>query len=175
MKPSNTVTMDFLSRSSNEGFARTAAACFAAQLDPTLDEVNDIKTAVSEAVTNCIVHAYPNELGKVRLKLSLFEDNSLEIVVKDWGVGIPDVERAREPLFTTGNEERSGMGFTIMESFMDGLKVRSIPGKGTTVTMTLPLTLRGDSLPLRAPQPLYASGFDPLLLELSSALPAEFY
>ena len=135
MKPTNTVTMDFLSRSSNEGFARTAAACFAAQLDPTLDEINDIKTAVSEAVTNCIVHAYPNELGKVRLKLALFEDNSLEIVVRDWGVGISDVEKAREPLFTTGNEERSGMGFTIMESFMDKLRVRSAPGKGTTVTM----------------------------------------
>lgn len=108
---------------------------FAAQLDPTLDEVNDIKTAVSEAVTNCIVHAYPDTLGRISMKLRLFEDNSLEIVVKDWGVGIADVEQARTPLFTTGSEERSGMGFTIMESFMDTLKVRSVPERGTTVTM----------------------------------------
>ena len=131
----NSATVEFLSRSANEGFARTTAACFAAQMDPTLDEVNDIKTAVSEAVTNCIVHAYPNELGKIRMKLRLFEDNTLEVVVQDWGVGIADVAQARTPLFTTGNEERSGMGFTIMESFMDALKVKSAPGKGTTVTL----------------------------------------
>ncbi|WP_251446755.1 anti-sigma F factor [Vermiculatibacterium agrestimuris] len=135
MKPVNEAKVTFLSRSANEGFARTAAACFAAQLDPTLDEVNDIKTAVSEAVTNCIVHAYPEALGLVTLRLRLFEDNTLEIVVKDSGVGISDVEKARKPLFTTGGDERSGMGFTIMESFMDRLKVRSVPGKGTTVTM----------------------------------------
>ena len=131
----NEAAVTFLSRSANEGFARTTAACFAAQLDPTLDEVNDIKTAVSEAVTNCIVHAYPDTLGRISMKLRLFEDNSLEIVVKDWGVGIADVEQARTPLFTTGSEERSGMGFTIMESFMDTLKVRSVPERGTTVTM----------------------------------------
>ena len=135
MKPVNTATIEFLSRSANEGFARTAAACFAAQLDPTLDEINDIKTAVSEAVTNAIVHAYPDRLGRVKLKLRLFEDSLLEITVQDWGVGISDVAQARTPLFTTGNEERSGMGFTIMESFMDTLRVRSTPGKGTTVTM----------------------------------------
>ena len=135
MKPGNTATIEFLSRSANEGFARTAAACFAAQLDPTLDEINDIKTAVSEAVTNAIVHAYPDRLGRVKLKLRLFEDSLLEITVQDWGVGIADVAQARTPLFTTGNEERSGMGFTIMESFMDTLRVRSTPGKGTTVTM----------------------------------------
>lgn len=135
MKVENQVILEFPSRSANEGFARTAAACFAAQLDPTLDEVNDIKTAVSEAVTNCIVHAYPDTLGRISMKLRLFEDNSLEIVVKDWGVGIADVEQARTPLFTTGSEERSGMGFTIMESFMDTLKVRSVPERGTTVTM----------------------------------------
>ena len=134
-QPGNEVLLRFLSRSANEGFARTAAACFAAQLDPTLDEVNDIKTAVSEAVTNAIVHAYPDRLGKVALRLRLFEDGVLEIVVKDWGVGIEDVEKARRPLYTTGSEERSGMGFTIMESFMDALRVRSTPGKGTTVTM----------------------------------------
>ena len=135
MKIENYCTLEFPSRSANEGFARAAAACFAAQMDPTLDEVNDIKTAVSEAVTNCIVHAYPNELGKIRMKLRLFEDNTLEVVVQDWGVGIADVAQARTPLFTTGNEERSGMGFTIMESFMDALKVKSAPGKGTTVTL----------------------------------------
>ena len=142
MKIENQVTMEFPSRSTNEGFARTAAACFAAQLDPTLEEINDIKTAVSEAVTNAIVHAYPDTLGKVSLKLRLKEGNMLEIVVKDWGVGIPDVEQARTPLFTTGNEERSGMGFTIMESFMDILRVRSAPGKGTSVTMARRISRR---------------------------------
>ena len=135
MKVENHVTLDFPSRSANEGFARTAAACFAAQLDPTLEEVNDIKTAVSEAVTNAIVHAYPDTLGKVSMRLRIREDHSLEIVVKDWGVGIADVERARAPMCTTGGDERAGMGFTIMESFMDTLRVRSTPGKGTTVTM----------------------------------------
>ncbi len=141
-KPVNEAALVFLSRSANEGFARTAAACFAAQLDPTLDEINDIKTAVSEAVTNCIVHAYPQTLGKITLRLRLFGDNTVEILVKDAGVGIPDVEKAREPLYTTGNEERSGMGFTIMESFMDRVKVRSTPGKGTAVTMTKRLAHR---------------------------------
>ena len=135
MKALNEAKLTFLSRSANEGFARTAAACFAAQLDPTLEEINDVKTAVSEAVTNAIVHAYPDTLGKIVMKLRIREDHSLEIVVRDWGVGIADVEQARTPLFTTGSEERSGMGFTIMESFMDSLKVRSAPGKGTTVTM----------------------------------------
>jgi stage II sporulation protein AB (anti-sigma F factor) len=135
MKAENYTKVEIPSNSSNEGFARTAAACFAAQMDPTLEEINDIKTAVSEAVTNAIVHAYPNEIGKIQLKLAIKEGNMLEITVRDWGVGIPDVEQARQPLFTTGNEERSGMGFTIMESFMDVLRVRSIPEKGTTVTM----------------------------------------
>ena len=135
LKPENYVSVDFPSRSSNEGFARTVAACFAAQLDPTLDEINDIKTAVSEAVTNAIVHAYPDTIGKVSMKLRLYEDNSVEIVVRDWGVGIPDVEQARQPMYTTGGEERAGMGFTIMESFMDKLRLRSAPGKGTAVTM----------------------------------------
>lgn len=134
-KPNNYISVEFPSRSANEGFARTVAACFAAQLDPTLDEINDIKTAVSEAVTNAIVHAYPDIIGKVSMKLRLYEDNSVEIVVRDWGVGIPDVEQARQPMYTTGGEERAGMGFTIMESFMDKLRLRSTPGKGTTVTM----------------------------------------
>ena len=131
----NQVSLVFPSRSANEGFARSAAAAFAAQLDPTLDELGDVKTAVSEAVTNAIVHAYPDKLGKVMLRMRIYPNNLLEIVIRDWGVGILDVERAREPMYTTGGAERSGMGFTIMESFMDALKVRSAPGKGTTVTM----------------------------------------
>ena len=142
MKPMNEATVVFLSRSANEGFARTTAACFAAQLDPTLDEVNDIRTAVSEGVTNCIVHAYPDKLGPVQMRLRLFEDHTLEIQIKDKGVGIPDVEQARRPMFTTGGEERSGIGFTIMESFMDGVKVRSTPGKGTVVTMRRKISRR---------------------------------
>ena len=134
-KPVNEVVMTFLSRSANEGFARTAAACFVAQLDPTLDEVNDVKTAVSEAVTNAIVHAYPQTLGKITLRLRLFGDQTVEILVKDNGVGIEDVDRAREPLYTTGNEERSGMGFSFMEAFMDQVEVESEPNHGTLVTM----------------------------------------
>ena len=131
----NYVTVEFLSRSSNEGFARVAAAGFAAQLDPTLDELGDIKTADSEAVTNAIVHAYPDKLGKIVLKLKIREGNVLEITVRDWGKGIEDIQQAREPLFTTGGEERSGMGFTIMESFMDRVNVRSAANKGTSVVM----------------------------------------
>ena len=141
-KVNNYISVDFPSRSANEGFARTVAACFAAQLDPTLEEVNDIKTAVSEAVTNAIVHAYPDSIGKISMKLRLYEDNSVEIVVRDWGVGIADVEQARQPMYTTGGEERAGMGFTIMESFMDKLRLRSTPGKGTTVTMRRSISRR---------------------------------
>ena len=132
----NQVILEFPSRSANEGFARTTAACFAAQLDPTLEEVNDIKTAVSEAVTNAIVHAYPDTIGKGRMRLRLRGEGMLGVLVRDWGVGIPDVEQARAPLYTTGGAERAGMGFTIMESFMDRVKVRSQPGKGTSVTLT---------------------------------------
>ena len=131
----NYVTLEFLSRSSNEGFARVAAAGFAAQLDPTLDELGDIKTAVSEAVTNAIVHAYPTTVGKVVLKARICQGNVLEITVKDHGKGIPDIDKARQPMYTTGGEERSGMGFTIMESFMDKLKVKTHLQKGTSVTM----------------------------------------
>ena len=143
MKTQNQVTLEFPSRSANESFARTAAACFAAQLDPTLEEVNDIKTAVSEAVTNAIVHGYPDRLGNILLRLRILEENTLEILVRDKGVGIADVEQARCPMFTTGGGDRAGMGFTIMESFMDALKVRSAPGKGTSVTMRLKITRRG--------------------------------
>ena len=138
----NYITLEFPSRSSNEGFARTAVACFAAQLDPTLNELEDIKTAVSEAVTNAIVHAYPVSLGKITLKVSACEGNLLEITVKDRGRGIPDIEKARQPMYTTGGEERSGMGFTIMESFMDRVSVRSVPGRGTTVVMKKKLSAR---------------------------------
>lgn len=138
----NYVTLEFLSRSSNEGFARVAAAGFVAQLDPTLDELGDIKTAVSEAVTNAIVHGYPDQLGKIVMKLKLLENNTLEITVRDWGKGIEDIQQARQPLFTTGGEERSGMGFTIMESFMDRLTVKSTPGRGTTVTMRRRISAR---------------------------------
>ena len=143
MKGENYIKLEFPSRSVNEGFARAAAAAFAAQLDPTLDELGDIKTAVSEAVTNCIVHAYPDSLGRITMRLRILDGDTLEISVKDAGVGIPDVAKAREPLFTTGGEERSGMGFTIMESFMDKLGVRSRPGRGTTVTMRRRIARRG--------------------------------
>lgn len=142
MKASNSMRLCFDSRSANESFARTAVAAFLCGLDPTVEELTDVKTAVSEAVTNCIVHAYPDRLGRVSLRLRLFEDNSLEIQVKDWGVGIADVEEARRPMFTTGSAERSGMGFTIMESFMDAVKVRSRPGKGTVVTLRRKLSRR---------------------------------
>ncbi len=135
MKGDNYVVMEFLSRSSNESFARMAAAGFATQLDPTLDELGDIKTAVSEAVTNAIVHAYPDRLGKIVLKMRILEGQVLELSIRDWGCGISNVEQARQPLYTTGGEERSGMGFTIMESFTDWLRVKSEPEKGTTVTM----------------------------------------
>ena len=142
MKETNSVKLEFLSRSANEGFARTAVAVFASQLDPTLDELGDIKTAVSEAVTNCIVHAYPDTLGKISVKARLFPDNSIEIAVRDWGLGIPDVAKALEPMFTTGGDDRSGMGFTIMDSFMDAMRVRSAPGRGTTVTMRRRISVR---------------------------------
>ena len=143
MKADNYIKLEFPSRSANEGFARAAAAAFAAQLDPTMEELGDIKTAVSEAVTNSIVHAYPDSLGKISMRLRIIDGDTLEISVKDTGCGIADVARAREPLFTTGGEERSGMGFTIMESFMDSLRVRSRPGKGTTVTMRRAMARRG--------------------------------
>lgn len=141
--PENYAFFQFPSKSSNESFARTAAACFTAQLDPTLEEINDIKTAVSEAVTNAIVHGYPNQIGKISMKLRIFSDNILEVTIQDWGIGIADVTQARTPLFTTGSEERAGMGFTIMESFMDDLKVRTKVGKGTTVVLRRKFRRRG--------------------------------
>ena len=133
MKFENHMTLEFPSKSANEGFARSAVACFAAQMDPTLEELGDIRTAVSEAVTNCIVHAYPNEIGMITLRCRILKDNVLDIVINDRGVGIADLDRARQPMFTTGGSDRSGMGFTIMESFMTAFSVSSELGKGTTV------------------------------------------
>ena len=135
MKENNYIRLEFPSRSSNESFARAAAAAFAAQLDPTMEELGDLRTAVSEAVTNAIVHAYPDSIGKISMRMRILDESSVEISVRDWGCGIEDVEKAMQPLFTTGGEDRSGMGFTIIGSFMDKLRVRSAPGKGTTVIM----------------------------------------
>ena len=134
--------LDFPSKSSNEAFARSAVACFAAQMDPTLEELGDIRTAVSEAVTNSIVHAYPEKIGNITLRCRILKDNTLDIVIKDKGVGIEDVVQARRPAYTTGGTDRSGMGFTIMESFMTEFEVTSKPGKGTTVHMRRKLTRR---------------------------------
>lgn len=142
MNITNEVSITFPSRSANEGYARAAVSAFAAQLDPTLEEIGDIKTAVSEAVTNCIVHAYPDCVGKIYIRLRIFDGNTLEIVVRDRGLGIPDVEKAKMPMFTTGGDDRSGMGFTIMESFTDTLKIRSKTGRGTTVTMRKRISMR---------------------------------
>ena len=143
MKAENYMELSFPSLSVNEQFARAAVGCFAAQLDPTLDELGDIKTAVSEAVTNSIVHGYPDEIGTVTLRARILPGGVLEILVRDHGRGIPDVEKARKPLYTTGGAERSGMGFTIMESFMTELRIRSAPGKGTTVTMRRRIARKG--------------------------------
>jgi len=142
MKFENYMILEFPSKSCNEAFARSAFACFAAQLDPTLEELGDIRTAVSEAVTNCIVHAYPEGLGTVSMRCRILKDNVLDIVIKDRGVGIPDIDQARRPAFTTGGADRSGMGFTIMESFMTDLEISSKAGKGTTVHMRRKLQRR---------------------------------
>ena len=142
MKFDNFMTLEFPSKSANEAFARSAVACFAAQLDPTLEELGDIRTAVSEAVTNCIVHAYPDGFGTIYLRCRILKDNVLDIVIKDRGVGIDDLDKARKPMFTTGGAERSGMGLTIMESFMTSFTVTSAPGKGTTVHMRRKLQRR---------------------------------
>ena len=135
MKFDNYMILEFPSKSSNEAFARSAVSCFAAQMDPTIEELGDIRTAVSEAVTNAIAHGYPNGLGTITLRCRILKDNVLDIVIKDKGVGISDIEQARRPMFTTGGADRSGMGFTIMESFMTDLSIFSEQGKGTTVHM----------------------------------------
>ena len=139
MKCENQMQLTFPSRSVNEGFARAAVACFASQLDPTMEELGDIKTAVSEAVTNCIVH------GEIILKARILPGHVLDLVIRDHGVGIENVEEARKPMYTTGGAERSGMGFTIMESFMNELRVTSQPGKGTAVHMKRRIVDRGES------------------------------
>ena len=135
MKFDNYMILEFPSKSTNEAFARSAVAAFAAQMDPTLEELGDIRTAVSEAVTNCIVHAYPDGYGLITIRCRILKDGVLDIVIKDKGIGISDLDQAKRPMFTTGGAERSGMGFTIMENFMTSLTVTSEPGKGTTVHM----------------------------------------
>ena len=132
----NEMKLEFISKASNESFARITVAAFAAQLEPSIEELADIKTAVSEAVTNCIIHAYENRLGVVRLSARLKEDEII-IEISDHGRGIENIEMAKEPLYTTKpNLERSGMGFTIMESFMDDVKIESVVNLGTKVTMS---------------------------------------
>ena len=129
------MSMNFVSRSSNESFARSTIAAFVSQLDPTISELADIKTAISEAVTNCIVHAYKNGIGLIYISAKIYENGKIVIKIRDKGAGINDVEQAMEPLFTTGGSERSGLGFAVMQSFMDRVKVTSKVNKGTTVTL----------------------------------------
>lgn len=144
MKAYNLMKISFYSRSVNEGFARGALAAFLAQADPTVPELADVKTAVSEAVTNCIVHAYPGGVGLVHMSIALYEGGRVKITITDKGVGIADVEKAMQPMFTTGNpEERAGLGFAVMQSFMDKVKVTSKPGQGTRVVLTKTLAGRG--------------------------------
>lgn len=145
MEINNYMKMTIAGYSKNESLARMCVAAFASQLDPTIEEISDIKSAVSEAVTNCIVHAYPDSIGEITLQLRVVNGDSLYIKIKDNGVGIADVKKAMEPLFTTSPEtERAGLGFAVMESFMDKLSVRSKIGKGTTVTMVKRLNGRNE-------------------------------
>jgi stage II sporulation protein AB (anti-sigma F factor) len=136
MKPLNEMTVSFLSCSSNEAFGRSVVAAFAAQLDPTIEELSDIKTAVSEAVTNCIVHAYRNTIGIIYINCKLYESGKITIKIRDKGCGIENIAQAMQPLFTTAEGERAGLGFAVMDSFMDKLRVTSRPGRGTSVTMS---------------------------------------
>ncbi len=142
MKPINEMKVTFPSRSANEGFARAVVASFLSQLDPAVDELSDLRTAVSEAVTNCIVHAYPDSIGDITVQMRLYENGRTVVKVRDRGCGIENVEQAMEPLFTTGGDDRSGLGFSVMESFTDRLKVSSRKGKGTVVTMEKYIVLR---------------------------------
>ncbi len=142
MKTINKFTLSFPSKSTNEAFARSAVATFVLLLDPTIDELSDIKTAVSEAVTNCIVHGYPDIIGTVYISAEIKSDHSVTVKIRDKGVGIPDIEQAMEPLYTTGDEERAGLGFAVMQSFMDDIKVKSTVGKGTTVIMRKKISVR---------------------------------
>ena len=131
----NELKLRLPAQSVNEAVARSVISAFMAEANPTVEELGDVRCAVSEAVTNCIVHAYPDELGVITLRCRILKDNVLDIVIKDRGVGIPDIGKAKQPMFTTGGAERSGMGFTIMENFMTSLMVSSDPGKGTTIHM----------------------------------------
>lgn len=135
MKCLNEMKLVIDSRSVNEAFSRVSVAAFIAQLDPTLEEISDIKTAVSEAVTNCIVHAYPHGLGKIYISAAVYENGTVKVKIKDKGVGIPDIEMAMTPLFSSLGGERAGLGFAVMESFTDKIRVSSKEGKGTTVTL----------------------------------------
>lgn len=142
MQINNKFSMNVMAKSANEGFARACISAFAAQLDPTLEEINDIKTAVSEAVTNCIVHAYKEKIGKIYISGELCENNIIRIKIRDAGCGIENVEKAMEPLYTTVGGERAGLGFAVMQSFMDTVRVRSVLGKGTTIVMTKKISRR---------------------------------
>lgn len=135
MKPMNEMELSFPSCSANEGFARAAVSAFVAQLDPTVDELCDIKTAVSEAVTNCIVHAYRTSIGIIYINCRIYENGRVVVKVRDKGCGIADIEQAMQPMFTTAEGERAGLGFAVMENFMDSLHVSSRPGKGTSVIL----------------------------------------
>lgn len=135
MQVVNKFSMNLMARSVNEGFARSCISAFAAALDPTLEELNDIKTAVSEAVTNCIVHAYKEKLGKIYITAEIIEGGILKVKIRDTGCGIENIDLALQPLYTTVGGERAGLGFAVMQSFMDSIKVTSKPGRGTTVTM----------------------------------------
>lgn len=142
----NEMSLAFPSSSANEAFARAAVAAFITQLDPTIDELSDIKTAVSEAVTNCIVHAYRNTIGTIYISCKLYEDGKIFVKIRDKGCGIEDIKQAMQPLFTTAGDERAGLGFAVMESFMDALKVNSKPGSGTSVTMSKTIERRPKEL-----------------------------
>ena len=145
MKPVNEMKLELESRSINEGFARVAVSAFAAQLDPTVEELSDIKTAVSEAVTNCIVHAYPGYVGKIYKTAAIFANGLVRVRIRDRGCGIADIRQAMEPLYTTMGGERAGLGFAVMESFSDKLRVRSKPDRGTTVTLEKQIRGRQDA------------------------------
>ena len=142
MKLINKFNMTVLSYSANEYFVRAAVSAFLTQLDPTIEELNDVKTAVSEAVTNCIVHAYKDTIGKIYITAELYDNNSIKIRIRDKGCGIKDVEQAMQPLFTTVGGERAGLGFAVMQSFTDNVRVKSTPNKGTVVTLVKQLNVR---------------------------------
>ncbi len=138
----NEFRMTVISKSANESFVRSAISAFASQLDPTLDEINDIKTAVSEAITNCIVHAYNEQLGKIYIIAQLTDNNMIKIKIRDKGCGIANIPKAMEPLYSSVGGERAGLGFAVMQSFMDDVKVRSKVGAGTSVTMSKKISRR---------------------------------